>query len=124
MALVATGHPHKGIASYLGISQPTLRRYYKTELADGQLVVSAQIKGQLVKAAMAGKPWAVCFYLTTREGFSKTVRLEEAQTIDANISDASDEELAERRSKLAAIEAASTRRPYLVGGTAKAKGAA
>lgn len=124
MALAAMGHPHLGISRYLGISEPVLRKYYKMELTHGQAIVSAQIKGKLVQAAMEGKPWAVCFYLKTREGFRETVRVEEGNTIDADLSDASDEDLAERRARLAAVEEASTRRPYLVGGTAAKKGAA
>lgn len=124
MALTATGHPIYGIASYLGISEPVLRKYYKSELTKGSAIVGAVIKGKLVQAAMDGKPWAVCFYLKTREGFRETVRVEEANTIDADLADATDEDIAERRARLAAVEEAATRRPYLVGGTAAKKGAA
>jgi len=115
-AMIATGNTRRGIAAYLRIAESTLRKHYKEELKIGQEVVTATISGILVQEALKGKPWAVCFFLKTQAGWREHHKVDIEG--DLNVSSLSDEELAERKARLAAIEQAAKRKAYDRGGNA------
>ena len=71
---VSTGTPRDHIARLVGITQPTLRKYYKEELDLGLSKANATIAGVLFNKAKAGDSAAAMFWLKTRAGWSeKTV---------------------------------------------------
>lgn len=55
-----------------GVSEPTLRKYFKRELLTSRNSVTALATSQLVKAIGAGEAYAICFWLKTRAGFRET----------------------------------------------------
>ena len=56
MALAAAGQTEVEIATYLRVDAKTLRKYYAAEIRNGRSIVTSQVAGQLMKAAMAGQP--------------------------------------------------------------------
>ena len=117
MALAACGRTQEEIATYLRIDVKTLIKYYRPEIRNGLSIVTSQVAGKLMQAAMAGQPWAVCFFLKTRAGWKETHDVNIAG--DSGVTALPDEEIAERRARLAAIESAAKPRPYTGGGATK-----
>jgi hypothetical protein len=56
------------IARTIGVSEKTLRRHYKVELADGHAQVVAAIGGSVVRQALAGNMIAARFWLSCHGG--------------------------------------------------------
>ena len=73
--LAALGKPHAIIAKCLGprgISEPTLRKYFRRELDQSAVEVSAMAMASIVKGLKAGEGWATCFYLKCKENGKET----------------------------------------------------
>ena len=76
LALVGFGIRAEEIADYLGITRPTLDKYYKKELSTGALRANAAIAETLYKKAKDGDTTACIFWLKTRAGWRETNKLE------------------------------------------------
>ena len=77
VALMAgIGIPHDAIAGALGISKPTLIKYFRDELDNGRVKTIAKVADSLVRQALAGNMTAAIFYLKTQAGWKETGRLE------------------------------------------------
>ena len=66
------GTPQVQIAQVLGITDRTLRKYYKEELAHATASANAEIGGALYNKALKGDTAAMIFWLKTRAGFRET----------------------------------------------------
>jgi hypothetical protein len=79
-AMVAYGIPQEIIAATLGISHPTLRRYFKREIQTGTHKANAKVAESLYNAATKGKGQpavtAAIFWLKTRANWKETTTLE------------------------------------------------
>ena len=69
-ALASRGVPHVEIARVLGITAPTLRKYYRHELDLGHIKASTEVAGFLFAAAKNGNVLAQIFWLKCRAGWS------------------------------------------------------
>lgn len=65
-ALASFGVTSAEIAAQLGISQPTLRKYYRPELDTGAVAANAKVAGTLYKLATGGNVTAAIFWLKCR----------------------------------------------------------
>ena len=65
-ALASFGVTSNAIAAHLGISQPTLRKYYRPELDTGAVAANAKVAGTLYKLATSGNVTAAIFWLKCR----------------------------------------------------------
>lgn len=74
--MAALGIMHESIAKIIGCSYSTLRKHFKRELQLGLDNANANVGAQLYSKALAGEPWAVCFWLKTRAGYRETNRTE------------------------------------------------
>lgn len=71
------GLPHDQIASLVGISDETLRKYYKTELAIGKAKASAQVAKTLFnKAVQGGDTTAMIWWTKAQMRWAETQRHE------------------------------------------------
>jgi len=79
-AMVAYGIPQEEIAATMGISHPTLRRYFEREIQTGTHKANAKIAESLYNAAIKGKGQpavtAAIFWLKCRAGWKETAILE------------------------------------------------
>jgi hypothetical protein len=66
--MVGNGEPQPNIARTIGITEKTLGKHFKTELADGHAQVRAAIGGSVVRAALAGNMHAAKYWLSTHGG--------------------------------------------------------
>lgn len=64
--LAAYGMDHDTIANVIGISDETLRKYYRRELDTGKAQTIERVAGRLVDIAMAGDVQAAKFYLAAQ----------------------------------------------------------
>lgn len=80
--MVAGGIDQAGIAFVLGISEPTLRRHYKRELANGYASITARIAARQIAKADAGDERAIEFYLERRGGWIRRDNVEIAAKDD------------------------------------------
>lgn len=74
--LAGFGARDEDIATYLGITRPTLYKYYKDELKLGSVQANAAIAETLYRIAKAGNPSACMFWLKTRAGWRETQKVE------------------------------------------------
>jgi hypothetical protein len=78
-AMVAYGIPQEEIGATLGISHPTLRRYFKREIQTGTQKANAKVAESLYNAATKGKGQpavtAAIFWLKCRAGWKETTIL-------------------------------------------------
>jgi hypothetical protein len=65
-ALASFGVTSDEIAAHLGISPPTLRKYYRPELDTGAVAANAKVAGTLFKLATGGNVTAAIFWLKCR----------------------------------------------------------
>ncbi|MDA8259536.1 MAG: hypothetical protein M0Z99_28515 [Betaproteobacteria bacterium] len=65
-ALASFGVTSNEIAAHLGISQPTLRRHYRTELDTGAVAANAKVARALFNLATGGNVTAAIFWLKCR----------------------------------------------------------
>jgi len=71
------GLPHDQIAALIGISDETLRKYYKTELAVGKAKASAQVAKTLFnKAVQQGDTTAMIWWTKAQMRWTETQRHE------------------------------------------------
>jgi hypothetical protein len=71
------GLPHDQIAALIGISDETLRKYYKTELAVGKAKASAQVAKTLFnKAVVQGDTTAMIWWTKAQMRWAETQRHE------------------------------------------------
>jgi hypothetical protein len=73
--LAALGATHADIAMCLstdGISEKTMRKYFRRELDTSLANVKALAMSKVVAAITAGEAWAVCFFLKCRAGWQET----------------------------------------------------
>jgi hypothetical protein len=65
------GLPQDQIAAVIGISAPTLRKYYEVELAVGKAKASASIADTLYNKAMAGDTTAMIWWSKAQMGWGE-----------------------------------------------------
>jgi hypothetical protein len=73
-SMAACGFPHDVIANCLGTSgvdAKTLRRHFRRELDTAEAKANATIGNIAYQRALAGEPWAVCFWLKCRAGWKE-----------------------------------------------------
>ena len=70
------GQTHSDIAEGIGISLPTLYKYYREELSQGEDCMIEAVKGALFKSAMEGSNTAQIFILKVRAGWVERNKLE------------------------------------------------
>ncbi len=78
-SMAATGFTHEAIARCLGtdgIDPKTLRLHFRQELDTASPMANAKIANVAYQRAVAGEPWAVCFWLKCRAGWKETNRNE------------------------------------------------
>ena len=72
------GLPHSQICALVGISEPTLRKYYSIELALGKAVASSSIADTLYNKAMAGDTTAMIWWTKAQMRWSETSTMQMA----------------------------------------------
>lgn len=85
-SLAAVGTRYEDIALYLGITRPTLDKYYKEELKIGTIKANAAIANTLYKQALDGNTTAAIFWLKTRAGWRETQHVEMSANVKAKLS--------------------------------------
>lgn len=78
-AMVAYGITAVEIGKVIGISDTTLRKYYREEIDTGTAVANAKVAESLYKKALGDGPSAVTaaiFWMKTRAGWKETLRNE------------------------------------------------
>ena len=70
------GIKYEDIALYLGITRPTLDKYYKNELRLGTIKANSTIAETLYKKARDGDTTACIFWLKTRAGWREVQKME------------------------------------------------
>lgn len=71
----AIGNRRQEIALALGITQPTLRKHYKEELAAGHVQATANVASRLYAEAMKGNVRAIMFWLRCQAGWAERTEL-------------------------------------------------
>ena len=80
--LTAFGIRQESIAKKIGISKPTLEKYYSDEIEHGTDNANAEVANTLFRMATSGEhPAATFFWLKTRAGWRETDRDENKQTV-------------------------------------------
>lgn len=69
-ALAACGVPAETIAHEIGISKPTLLKYYRDELTHGRERIHAKLKGTAIGKALSGNIAMLIFVLKTQCGWA------------------------------------------------------
>jgi hypothetical protein len=75
--MVAGGFSHDDIARARGISDVTLRKYYREELDAGAAAVNAMVLVEHIKRIKAGDFQAIKFWEQTRMGWSEKVTIDD-----------------------------------------------
>lgn len=79
--MAGIGLRHDEIAKIIGISDETLRKYYKSELESAKSMLNAQVASNLFRIATGSDKAAVTaaiFWMKTRAGWKETINLENA----------------------------------------------
>lgn len=77
--MAGIGLTHDQISKVLGISDETLRKYYKHELETSEALMNAQVAQNLFSIATskgAGSVAAAIFWMKTRAGWRETIKAE------------------------------------------------
>lgn len=74
--LIASGATHTTVARVLHITKATLRKYYKTEMANAHEMANATVVQRLFKSIMSGNIAATIFWLKCRAGWKEGVKVE------------------------------------------------
>jgi len=82
--MAAYGITHDQIAAIVGISDETLRKYYRDELDLGKSKTVARVADSLVEVAMSGDVQAQKFFLSARGGWSEKQTTEIAGELKVN----------------------------------------
>lgn len=80
--LVGYGIDHDTIAKLCGISDETMRKYYRDELDTGKAALVEKIAGSLKKSALAGDVQAQKFFLSSRAGWAEKTQTEHSGTLN------------------------------------------
>lgn len=83
--LSAAGIRHEDIALYLGITRPTLNRYYSDELRLGLVRANASIAQTVFNQAKEGNTTAAIFWLKTRAGWREIQKVEMSADVKAEL---------------------------------------
>lgn len=67
--MAGIGIPHDLIALAIGISEPTLRLYFREQLDCGKVRTITRVAESLVRQALAGNTTAAIFYLKAKGGW-------------------------------------------------------
>ena len=70
--MAAVGVPQPSIAKVVGLSDRTLRKYYREELDEAAIKANANVANTLYKKAMSGDTTSLIFWLKTRAGWKET----------------------------------------------------
>ncbi len=70
--LAGMGAMHERIAGAIGISDKTMRKYYRDELDHGKTQIDAEVFGALMRNIQKGNPASIIFYLKARCGWKDT----------------------------------------------------
>lgn len=70
--LAATGVRHEDIAKYMGMTRPTLYKYYRDELDRSALTANMVVAGKLFEQCQEGNTTAIIFWLKTRAKWRET----------------------------------------------------
>jgi len=84
-ALAGMGVPHREIAPFIGISAPTLRKYYEAELHAGKWEANAKVAQSLFRKATGdgnGSVTAAIFWLKAQAGWKEASVHEISQASD------------------------------------------
>ena len=81
-SLSSFGVPHKDIAKYLGIGEPTLTKYYSDILNRSSIQKNLEVANTLYQKALTGDNQSMIFWLKTRAGWQEKTQVE----ITTNIS--------------------------------------
>lgn len=72
----AVGTNHDIIAGILGITKPTLHKYYRKELDEGMARANAAVGSALFNKAKGGDTASMIFWMKTRAGWRETNNVE------------------------------------------------
>lgn len=70
-AFSGVGLPHDQIATYIGITKPTLHKHFRKELDTGMIEANSQIAKTLYQKAVAGDTASCIFWAKARMGWSE-----------------------------------------------------
>ena len=80
--MVAGGIQQSAIAGVLGITEPTLRRHFKTEIANGAAEVNAMVVAEHLKRIKAGDMRAIEWWEKSRMGWTEKALVDEGALIN------------------------------------------
>lgn len=83
--LAATGVRHEDIAKYMGMTRPTLYKYYRDELDRSALTANMVVAGKLFEQCQEGNTTAIIFWLKTRAKWRETDEIEREEPTPLNI---------------------------------------
>jgi hypothetical protein len=72
-SFVRYGVRHEYICSHLGITKPTLYKYYKKEIAEATIYAHTKVGKSIFDRAIAGDMTAAIFYAKTQMGWKERV---------------------------------------------------
>jgi AcrR family transcriptional regulator len=90
IVLKGNGESLPAIARAIGISEPTLNKYYKGELVSAHADLKARMGAALVRQALAGNINALKFWLATHGGADWRVPKEDAEAMARALGNDSD----------------------------------
>lgn len=91
LALTVNGVTAEEVAETLGISLPTLRKYFEDELTHGRRMATAKVGKSLYRAALKadtgekGFVTAAIFYMKTRAGWSEQEKVVQGNVTNNNL---------------------------------------
>lgn len=71
-SLVKYGVRHEYICDHLGITKPTLYKYYQKDIADARIFAHVQMGKSIYQRAISGDTSAAIFYAKTQMGWKET----------------------------------------------------
>jgi hypothetical protein len=98
--MTACGIDQDGVIGVLGISKPTLRKYYRRELETALAKANAQVGGKLFALAMGGNVAAAIFWMKARAGWSEKILVQDVPADDSDLTKLTDAQLEARAAYL------------------------
>jgi hypothetical protein len=84
-AMVGFGIPEEAIAKHIGVSGPTLRKHFRTEIDTGATKMLTSVAGALYRNAMKGNVTAQIFIMKTRGGWSEKQQVELSGAVNTSL---------------------------------------